>query len=109
MRQSVRDFILQLQSHASSCAFEDKLDEYLSDRLIAGINTPDLYRQLLSLPELTYNQVKSSCLQYRDVSDITKFQATAVDQQVLLGSTKRRENSGYVTHLNLTALLNRTP
>ncbi|CAH8639600.1 unnamed protein product [Dicrocoelium dendriticum] len=87
--QSIRDFILQLQSQASSCAFGDKLDECLRDRLIAGINNPDLYRQLLSLPSPTYNHVKSICLHYQDVSDITRSQTT-VDHQVLFGSASRR-------------------
>ncbi|VDP90382.1 unnamed protein product [Echinostoma caproni] len=40
--QSVRDFILQLQTQAAHCNFKDQLQTQLRDRLVAGINCSEL-------------------------------------------------------------------
>ncbi|VDP92235.1 unnamed protein product [Echinostoma caproni] len=38
--QTIREFILQLQTQASRCNFRDQLQIQLYDRLVAGINCP---------------------------------------------------------------------
>jgi transposase InsO family protein len=94
--QSIREFILQLQTQASRCAFGDKLDDHLRDRLIAGINIPDLYRQLLLAKNPTFVHVKQLCEQYQDVTELSKEQPSSNEQSVLFGSIKNQVHaSGY--------------
>ena len=86
--QSIRDFILELQTQASRCAFGDQLDDQLRDRLIAGLNIPDLYRQLLLMHNPTFMKVKQFCEHYQDVCQITDSQKSPSHQSVLLSGAK---------------------
>ncbi|VDP14916.1 unnamed protein product [Echinostoma caproni] len=65
--QPVRDFILQLQTQASRCNFGDQLQTQLRDRLIAGINCPELQQKLLLLHDCTFQSATAVCEQYQDV------------------------------------------
>ncbi|VDP95104.1 unnamed protein product [Echinostoma caproni] len=65
--QSVRDFILQLQTQAARCNFKDQLQNLLRDGLIAGINCSELQQQLLLIPNCTFQTEKVVCEQYQDV------------------------------------------
>ncbi|VDP86286.1 unnamed protein product [Echinostoma caproni] len=51
--QPVRDFILQLQTQASRCNFGDQLQTQLRDRIIVGINYPELQQKLLLMHDYT--------------------------------------------------------
>ncbi|VDP94089.1 unnamed protein product [Echinostoma caproni] len=62
--QSVRYFILQLQTQASRCNFGDQLQIQLRDRLIAGINCPELQQKLLLMHDYTFQLAKAVCEQY---------------------------------------------
>ncbi|MBM6549386.1 hypothetical protein [Streptococcus dysgalactiae] len=87
--QSIRDFTLQLQTQAYRCAFGDQLDVNLRDRLIAGINLPDLYRQFILVRNPSFVNIKSICEQYEDVNEITKIQSNSDSQPVMFGSAKK--------------------
>ena len=50
--QNVREFILQLQTQATKCNYGNQLDIHLRDRLIVGVNFPDLQQKLLLLENL---------------------------------------------------------
>ena len=95
--QAIRDFILQLQTQATRCSFGDKLDEHLRDRLIAGIQIPELYRQLLMIQNPTYENIKIVCEQYQDVTDIVKTTDTIPpdnsDNQVLFNFINHNRNN----------------
>ncbi|VDP93060.1 unnamed protein product [Echinostoma caproni] len=52
--QPERDFILQLQMEASRFNFGDQLQTQLCDRLIAGINCPELQQKLLLMHDSTF-------------------------------------------------------
>lgn len=52
--EKLRDFLLRLQQQAAKCNFGDQLQTALRDRIIAGVNHPDVQRKLLSRRELTY-------------------------------------------------------
>ncbi|VDP75138.1 unnamed protein product [Echinostoma caproni] len=66
--QSVRDFILQLQTQAAHCNFKNQLQTQLRNKLIAGINCSELQQQLLLIPNCTFQTVKVICEKYQDVS-----------------------------------------
>ena len=89
--QGIREFILQLQTQAALCDFNKDLEIQLRDRLIAGINIPVLQRQLLVLPDRTFQVVRAHCEQYQDVIAAT-CEAQPEDTSVLFNSKKY--NSG---------------
>ena len=76
--QSVRSYILELQSQAGRCNFAERLHESLRDRLIAGINQSSLKLKLLSMTEPTYESVKSQCERFEDLLNETSDQSSTV-------------------------------
>ncbi|VDP88484.1 unnamed protein product [Echinostoma caproni] len=68
--QPVRDFILQLQTQASRCNFQDQLQTQLRGRLTAGINYPELQQKLLLMHDCTFQLATAVCKQYQDVRAI---------------------------------------
>ena len=52
--QSVRDFVLILQTQAVKCNYSEQLQMQLRDRLIAGINIPELKQKLLLMVDVTF-------------------------------------------------------
>ena len=86
--EDIRSFTFQLQKQASKCAFETALNSQLLDRLIAGINKPDLQRRLLLSENLTYVKAKDMCVKYFDTE--AAVQAPATENCVL---AMHRKNS----------------
>ena len=70
--QSIREFILELQTQAAKCNYGEQLLIHLRDRLIAGINSTDLKQKLLLLPNPTFQTVRVVCEQYQDDRAIMK-------------------------------------
>ncbi|VDP94811.1 unnamed protein product [Echinostoma caproni] len=68
--QPVYNFIVQLQTQASRCNFGDHLQTQLRDRIIAGINCPELQQKLLLMHDCTFQSAKKVCEQYQDVGAI---------------------------------------
>ena len=56
--QSVRDFVLVLQTQAVKCNYGEQLQMQLRDRLIAGINIPELKQKLLLMVDPTFQNVR---------------------------------------------------
>ena len=75
--QKIREFILQLQTQASKCGFGDQLEVNLRDRIIAGIELPELKQQLLSIKQPTFQSVRSACEHYEDVNAVVKEKNSA--------------------------------
>ncbi len=46
--ETLREFVVRIQQQAAKCNFQEHLDVALRDRLVAGINRPELQRMLLS-------------------------------------------------------------
>ncbi|GAA48494.1 Rho-related protein racI [Clonorchis sinensis] len=65
--QSVRDFVLQLQTQAAKCDYGAQLEDQLRDRLIAGIQLPELQQKLLLCPDQKFQTIRKICEQYEDV------------------------------------------
>ncbi|GAA48515.1 hypothetical protein CLF_101702 [Clonorchis sinensis] len=56
--QSVRDFVLQLQTQAAKCDYGAQLEDQLRDRLIAGIQLPELQQKLLLCPDQKFQTIR---------------------------------------------------
>ncbi|CAH8548112.1 unnamed protein product [Schistosoma rodhaini] len=68
--QKVKDFILELQRQAAKCNFGDKLHVHLSDRLIAGINISGLEKELLKMPNCSFQDARTACINYEPVNEL---------------------------------------
>ncbi|CAH8542619.1 unnamed protein product [Schistosoma intercalatum] len=68
--QKVREFILELQKQAAKCNFGDQLHVQLRDRLIAGINIPSLERELLRMPNCSFQDARTACINYEAVNEL---------------------------------------
>ena len=90
--QSVRDFVLVLQTQAVKCNYGEQLQMQLRDRLIAGINIPELKQKLLLMVDPTFQNVRQVCEQYEDV-----LHATSTENTVLFNSSKN-SNKKEVSH-----------
>ncbi|GAA50669.1 retrovirus-related Pol polyprotein from transposon 17.6 [Clonorchis sinensis] len=74
--QSVRDFVLQLQTQAAKCDYGAQLDDQLRDRLIAGIQLPELQQKLLLCPDQKFQTIVVESIIPQ--SDLTVFYPSAV-------------------------------
>ncbi|CAH8468827.1 unnamed protein product [Schistosoma haematobium] len=63
-------FILELQKQAAKCNFGDQLHVQLRDRLIAGINIPSLGRELLKMPNCSFQDARTACINYEAVNEL---------------------------------------
>ncbi|VDP75083.1 unnamed protein product [Schistosoma mattheei] len=68
--QKVREFILELQKQAAKCNFGDQLHVQLRDRLFAGIDKPDLERELLRMPNCSSLDARTVCSNYEAVNEL---------------------------------------
>ncbi|CAH8673058.1 unnamed protein product [Schistosoma rodhaini] len=68
--QKVKDFILELQRQAAKCNFGDQLHVQLRDRLIAGINIPGLEKELLRMPNCSFQDARTACINYEAVNEL---------------------------------------
>ncbi|CAH8602377.1 unnamed protein product [Schistosoma mattheei] len=68
--QKAREFILELQKQAAKCNFGDQLHVQLRDRLIAGINIPSLERELLKMPNCSFQDARTACINYEAVNEL---------------------------------------
>ncbi len=69
--QSIREYILALQTQAAKCSFGTELESQLRDRLVAGLADQELQSKLLLEPDLTYARAKTMCERYNDVAAAT--------------------------------------
>ncbi|KER32396.1 hypothetical protein T265_01457 [Opisthorchis viverrini] len=81
--QSVHDFVLQLQTQATKCDHGAQLEDQLHDRLIAGIQLPELQQEPLIRPDQKFQTIHKICKQYEDVKHVTK-----TEEAVLLDCAK---------------------
>ncbi|GAA49062.1 hypothetical protein CLF_102435, partial [Clonorchis sinensis] len=85
--QSVRDIVLQLQTQAAKCDYGAQLEDQLRDRLIAGIQLPELQQKLLLCPDQKFRTIWKMCEQYEDVKHVTK-----TDEAVLVNYSERNNS-----------------
>ncbi|CAH8431372.1 unnamed protein product [Schistosoma haematobium] len=68
--QKFREIILVLKKQAAKLNFGDQLHVQLRDRLIAGINIPGLERELLRMPNCSFQDVRTECINYEAVNEL---------------------------------------
>ncbi|CAH8652284.1 unnamed protein product [Schistosoma intercalatum] len=68
--QKAREFILELQKQAAKCNFGYQLHVQLRDRIIAGINIPSLERKLLKMPNCSFQDARTACINYEAVNEL---------------------------------------
>ena len=56
--EPLKSFLLRVQQQAAKCNFGDQLKIQLRDRLVAGLNLPEVERKILAEKNLTYDIVK---------------------------------------------------
>ncbi|GAA54771.1 hypothetical protein CLF_105391 [Clonorchis sinensis] len=56
-----------LQTQAAKCGYGTQLEDQLRDRLIAGIQLPELQQKLLLCPDQKFQTIRKMCEQYEDV------------------------------------------
>ncbi|VDO91263.1 unnamed protein product [Schistosoma mattheei] len=68
--QKVRKSILELQRHAPNCSFGDQLYVQLRYQLVPGINIPDLERELLRIPNCSFEDARTVCINCTAVKEL---------------------------------------
>lgn len=109
-QQDIRPFILELQTQAARCNFGDQLQVQLRDRLIAGINNPNLQRKLLLLKDATFQSARNVCELYNDVQFVVKEDAPLLFNSTnsLRTATPKLRNFESQCHSNNTMSENTT-
>ncbi len=70
--ETVREFIVCPQRQASKCNFEGHLHVAVRDRLVAGINWPELQRKLLSEKDTSFQSLRVVCETNKDLNNSTQ-------------------------------------
>ncbi|VDP88791.1 unnamed protein product [Schistosoma mattheei] len=68
--QKVVEFILELQKQGAKCNFGNQLHVQLSDQLIAGIKIPGSERELLTMPNSSFQDAKTACINCGAVNEL---------------------------------------
>ncbi|CAH8430920.1 unnamed protein product [Schistosoma bovis] len=68
--QTFMEIILVLKKQAAKCNFGDQLHVQLRDRLIAGSNIPSLERELLKIPNCSFQDARTACINYEAVNEL---------------------------------------
>ncbi len=66
------EFVVRIQQQASKCNFQEHLDVALRDRLVAGINRPELQRKLLSEKDTSFQNLRVVCETTEDLNNSTQ-------------------------------------
>ena len=75
--ESVSCYIAELRKLSEYCEFGDRLNEYLRDRLVCGLNSERVQQKLLSMKNLTLDITLETAL---------SFEAACKDAKVIQGS-----------------------
>ncbi len=76
----MREFAVRIQQQASKCNFQEHLDVALRDRLVAGINRPELQRRLLSEQNTSFPNLRVVCETTEDLNNSTQEPALLLHQ-----------------------------
>ena len=79
--EPLRDFLLRLQRQASKCNFGTQLTIQLRDRIVAGVNEPEIQKRLLREVALTYEKAKAILETWDDVNSALASQISQVHFQ----------------------------
>ncbi|VDO80326.1 unnamed protein product [Schistosoma curassoni] len=68
--QKFEEFILGFQKQAAKCNFGDQLHVQLTGQLTAAINIPGLERELLEMPNCSFQDARTACGNYEAVNEL---------------------------------------
>ncbi|VDP83906.1 unnamed protein product [Schistosoma mattheei] len=113
--QKVREFILQLQKQAAKRRFGDQLHVQLRDRLIARMNIPGLETEVLSMPNCSFQDARTACINYQAVNEldiqsmkISNTLLSRLDEQQSQGQSNLRSfNSNSYSRVNMKGVSTR--
>ncbi len=74
------EFVVRIQRQASKCNSQEHLDVALRDRLVAGINRPELQRRLLSEKDTSFQNLRAVCETTEDLNNSTQEPAVLLHQ-----------------------------
>ncbi len=86
--ETLRSFLLRLQQQAAKCNFGNQLDIQLRDRIVAGVNDPEVQKKLLREQQLTLQIAKRTLEEWDDVNN-----AIASASNVFYGQKQTRQGS----------------
>ncbi len=92
--ETVREFVVRIQQQASKCNFQEHLDVAQRDRLVAGINRPELQRRLLSEKDTSFQNLRVVCETTEDLNISTQEPAVLLHQSC--ATPYRTQNSRHV-------------
>ncbi len=78
--ETVREFVLRIRWQSSKCNFHEHLDVALRDRLVTGINKPELRRKLLSEKDTSFHSLRVVCETAEDLKKSTQEPAVLFHQ-----------------------------
>ena len=84
--EALRSFLLRVQQSAAKCNFGFNLEEHLRDRIVAGVNDPEVQKKLLQEPHLTFKLAKQILESWDDVNRAVSTQPS----EVLFNRFKKR-------------------
>ena len=88
--EKLRDFLLRLQQQAAKCTFGNQLEINLRDRIVAGVNNPNVQRKLLSIRGLTFHEAKEILEDCDDVSSAVSVNDQPQAQVLYNGSQSHK-------------------
>ena len=77
--ETLRSFLLRIQRQAAKCNFGSDLLSQMRDRIVAGVNDPELQKRLLTVKKLTFEKAKEHLETCDDIrQDINEPQPTVL-------------------------------
>ncbi len=67
--RTVREFVVRIQQQASKCNFQEHLHVALRDRLVAGINRPELQRKRIFEKDASFQNPSVVCGTTEDLNN----------------------------------------
>lgn len=78
--ESIPEFVSRLRSLVKNCSFGDLENELLRDRLVIGVESIELRKHLLSIPNLTFEEAMKKCKVYEATNlQLEKIESKASD------------------------------
>ena len=79
--ESRKEFNLRVCQQGAQCEFKNHLEEQLRDRLVAGINNPEIERKLLQEPKLTYTKAKEIIMENDRINSVLSSSSQVLQTQ----------------------------
>ncbi|GAA53885.1 hypothetical protein CLF_111525 [Clonorchis sinensis] len=92
-----------LQTQAAKCDCGAQLKDQLRDRLIAGIQLPELQQNLLLCPDQKFQTIRKMCEQCEDVKHVTKTEGAVLLNYSERNNSRMQMNNNFKPRTNSRA------